>query len=284
MISFFKIITYLICIACIPAKMNGFTYESISNGFFTSVHILTVDPKEDLILPVRASGDEISRETVAMLADRYEASAAINGGFWKTNGDPAGILKIDSIWHGTPVKPRGAIGWSQNGQIVLIDRVLTNYHLRDCPYETRLEVIPMTSHTSAEAWSELEHIVGGTPVLVRNGNIVEDFSSEQTLESFLVNRHSRTAIGIKDSGEWVCVVIDGFYGLFGGMTINELAELMLDLGCAEAINLDGGGSSTMVLNGRVINDPCGKIRERGKHVEAVSDAILIFHGKKKLQS
>jgi len=60
------------------------------------------------------------------------------------------------------------------------------------------------------------------------------------------------------------------------MTIKELAELMLDLGSIEALNLDGGGSSTMVVNGIVINDPCGELREDGKQVEAVSDAILIF--------
>ena len=51
---------------------------------------------------------------------------------------------------------------------------------------------------------------------------------------------------------------------------------MLDLGCIEALNLDGGGSSTMVVEGKVINEPSGKIEEDGKWVEAVSDAILIF--------
>ena len=60
------------------------------------------------------------------------------------------------------------------------------------------------------------------------------------------------------------------------MTIKELAEFMLELGCIEALNLDGGGSSTMVLDEIVINEPCGKIQENGKQVEAVSDAILIF--------
>lgn len=51
---------------------------------------------------------------------------------------------------------------------------------------------------------------------------------------------------------------------------------MLNLGCIEALNLDGGGSSTMVVEGIVINDPCGELKEDGKQVEAVSDAILIF--------
>jgi exopolysaccharide biosynthesis protein len=271
----FSKVTFFLWIACIPFEISGFSYEYMSNGYFTSVHTLTVDPKKDLIVPVRASGDEITRETVAVLANRYGASAAINGGFWKINGRPAGILKINSLWHGTPVKPRGAIGWSQNGQKVLIDRVLTNYNLENCPDEAEIEIIP--THTAAAEWKELEHIVGGTPVLVRNGNIIEDFSPEQTLESFLVNRHPRTAIGIKGNGEWVFAIVDGrFFGFIGGMTMKELAELMLDLGCVEALNLDGGGSSTMVIDGSVINDPCGTIQEEEKQVEAVSDAILIF--------
>jgi hypothetical protein len=54
------------------------------------------------------------------------------------------------------------------------------------------------------------------------------------------------------------------------------AEMMLALGCIEALNLDGGGSSTMVIEGQVINEPCGEIKENSKYVEAVSDAILIF--------
>ena len=60
------------------------------------------------------------------------------------------------------------------------------------------------------------------------------------------------------------------------MTMKELANLMLRLGCMEALNLDVGGSSTMVIDGIVVNEPCGKMQENGKHVEAVSDAILIF--------
>lgn len=281
MIKFFisKVFVVFLLITCIPFDANGISYECISNGRFTSIHILVVDPKEHAIIPVKASGDEIERETVMTLAKRYGAVAAVNGGFWKLNGSPAGILKINHHWHGTPTKPRGAIGWSNNNPKVLIDKILTNYQLSDCPNEGEIEVIPMSvpPTTTPEEWKELEHIVGGTPVVVSRGNIIEDYSSEQTLTSFLVKRHPRTAVGIRDTGEWVFVVVDGrFCGFLGGMTMKELAELMLELGCVEALNLDGGGSSTMVIDGIVINESCGKIQEFGKQVEAVSDAILIF--------
>ncbi len=55
---------------------------------------------------------------------------------------------------------------------------------------------------------------------------------------------------------------------------------MLDLGCTEALNLDGGGSSTMVVDDTVINTPCSKVQENGKLVEAVSDADFNFAGLK----
>lgn len=262
-----------------PFVVHGISYECFSQGYFKTVHVLTVDPNENTIIPVKASGDNIEKETVLNLSKRCGAVAAINGGFYHQNGTPAGILKIDHHWYGTPIKPRGAIGWSNIPYKVFIDRILTNYQLSECLNANEIEVIPMSLPpiTTFEEWRELEHIVGGTPVLVSKGNLIEDYSVEQTLESFLIKKHPRTAVGIKNTGEWIFVVVDGrFYGFLGGMTIKELAELMLNLGCIDALNLDGGGSSTMVMDGMVINEPCGEIQELGKQVRRVSDAILIF--------
>lgn len=70
------------------------------------------------------------------------------------------------------------------------------------------------------------------------------------------------------------------------MTMDELAGFMADPGCRKALNLDGGGSSTMVIEGKVTNVPFGDEDESpGKRVERrVSDAILIFEKKTGLQS
>lgn len=54
------------------------------------------------------------------------------------------------------------------------------------------------------------------------------------------------------------------------MTLNEFADLFVELGASEAYNLDGGGSSTMYFNGRVVNQPSGKEKERG-----VSDILYV---------
>ncbi len=261
---------------CISLNASGISYQYTSDKNSTSIHILVVNPLEHLIIPVRASGEDIQRETVETLAKRYGAIAAINGGFWKINGSPAGALKINNEWMGTPVKPRGAIGWSSANQNILIDRVLTNYQMNTCPPDCRIEVIPAFSppYTNAEDWNGLEHIVGGTPVLLQNRHPIKDFTQEQTVASFLINRHARTAVGFRDNGDWVFVVVDS--KISGGMDINELSELMLSLGCIEALNLDGGGSSTMVIEGEVVNQPCGTTKQDGKFIEAVSDAIIIF--------
>jgi hypothetical protein len=129
-------------------------------------------------------------------------------------------------------------------------------------------------------WDEMEYIVGGTPVLISKGLIVPDFNSEQVLTSFLEKKHARTAVGIKPNGNWIFVVVDSFQPLYSaGMTMDELAQFMHSLGCLYALNLDGGGSSTLYLNGKVKNSPSGDDDDgpypiRGER--KVSDAILIF--------
>lgn len=252
----------------IPTDGFAISYKKLKNGWFSSVHVLTVDPTEYMIFPVKASGEGIARETVASLAKKHQAYAAVNGGFWKSNGDPAGILKIDHQWLGFADKPRGAIGWSMGGQSVVMDRVLTSRGEND-------ELIHIDDQI-AEEWREVEHIVGGAPLLLKDGQLIDDYSPEQTLKSFIAGRHPRTAVGVKPNGDWVFVVVDGqFLGFLGGMPMKKLAQCMLSLGCMNALNLDGGSSSTMVLEGRVVNRPSGKLREQGKWVEAVSDAILI---------
>ena len=82
----------------------------------------------------------------------------------------------------------------------------------------------------------------------------------------------RTAIGIIDDLHYVFVVSDGRTSASEGLSVYELAEFMQSLGAQTAYNLDGGGSSTMYFNGRVVNNPTtnGSIKER-----SVSDIVYI---------
>jgi hypothetical protein len=98
--------------------------------------------------------------------------------------------------------------------------------------------------------------IGGGPALVMRGKSQQ---KEQTGKAdHLRGRNPRTAIGWNEN-EFFMVVVDGRKAdLSVGMTFPELASLMIRLGCTEAMNLDGGGSTTMWLNGKVINHPSEK--------------------------
>jgi len=269
-----KKLLHLICTLIaisLPCYVQAFTYKSFAKDLFTTIHILTVNPNEHSILAVKAD-QKNKRETVLSMAKKNNAIAAVNGGFWQENGLPAGILKINNYWYGTASKARGALGWSQNGKFTLMDRVLSQKNANE------VSVVPITipSYTTKDQWKTMENIIGGAPLLVADGELISDYSQENTLTSFLTKKKARTAVGIKENGEWVFVVVDTrLYGFFGGITVKDLAKLMKDLGSFKALNLDGGSSSTMVINGFVVNNSYGYTREGKKYVQAVSDAIII---------
>jgi len=138
-----------------------------------------------------------------------------------------------------------------------------------------LKVVSQTDNSGSEDWDNLDYIVGGTPLLIWQGTKVLDFSNEKTIKTFLTRRHSRTAIGLLPNKHIIFAVVDS--GLNNtGMTILEMQNFMYDIGCDFALNLDGGGSSCMVLNNKVINKCRGDIDESYglKIVRKVSDAIV----------
>ena len=99
------------------------------------------------------------------------------------------------------------------------------------------------------------------------GDIFVDGHARSDLDNS--TRASRTAIGIKADGTVVMFMVDGRQAPYSvGMTMAEVAASMEDLGCVQAINLDGGGSTTLYFRGEVINMPSG-----GKE-RSVSDIIM----------
>ncbi|MBA3723234.1 MAG: phosphodiester glycosidase family protein [Parachlamydiaceae bacterium] len=154
-----------------------------------------------------------------------------------------------------------------------------NHILVGMPMYINIEITPQSNESTLKLWNSVPNIVGGTPLLIKNGHIIRDFSPEKTISSFLTARHARTAVGILPNGHWIFVVVDGNQEhLSKGMTMAELADYMFNLGSIGALNLDGGGSSTMVIANKVVNDPQGDIDEDQslKKVRKVSDAILIL--------
>lgn len=116
-----------------------------------------------------------------------------------------------------------------------------------------------------------DYILGAGPQLISAGKPIIQSEEKSYAESFFRGRHPRTAIGLRRDGKLLLVVVDGRQPKKSvGMTIPELAGLMAELGCVEALNLDGGGSSTMVVKNRIVNSPSDATGER-----PVSDALLV---------
>lgn len=119
-------------------------------------------------------------------------------------------------------------------------------------------------------WRGVLDALGGTPLLLRDGQKVVGACSAS-----LCRRHPRTGVGVRADGRLLLVVVDGRRpGYSVGMTLVEFAELFRWLGAADALNLDGGGSSTMVVRGDVKNRPCcDRSGER-----RVVNALLVLPG------
>jgi hypothetical protein len=112
-------------------------------------------------------------------------------------------------------------------------------------------------------------VVGGFPELLRAGREV---LGEQTVRAdFGPARHPRTAIGWTARGHLLFVLVDGRQAPFSdGMSLDEMTQLFRRLGATDALNLDGGGSSAMVVQGRVVNRPSDATGER-----AVGNALVL---------
>jgi exopolysaccharide biosynthesis protein len=102
-------------------------------------------------------------------------------------------------------------------------------------------------------WENVKHIISGGPYLVRNGQIYVDISAQKL--SSIGGRNPRSAIGYTSDNDLILIAVDGREGSSIGMTLGELAYLMRSLGCVNAINLDGGGSTVMYVNGQIVNNP-----------------------------
>ena len=123
--------------------------------------------------------------------------------------------------------------------------------------EWRIELVPEAGD-GAPAFEA----VGGQPVLLRDGAVAADIR-EGIAPSFGEQRHPRTAVGITADGRLLWVTVDGRQPPYSdGMSLAELADLMARLGAHNAINLDGGGSTTMVVRGIVVNRPSDAAGER----------------------
>ena len=116
---------------------------------------------------------------------------------------------------------------------------------------------------SLKKW-KVQTAVGGGPVLIQDSQIKISNEAEQMFTGKAINdKHPRTAMGYTNDGKLIVLVIQGrFPNKAEGATLGQEAKILQDLHCREALNLDGGGSSCMLINGKQTIQPSDKEGQR----------------------
>jgi len=178
------------------------------------------------------------------MARRSEGSvlAAVNADFFTPEGAALGSEVVDGAV--TVARARPGVAWRGDG-LPWIGAV-------------RLEADSLRTGwgISREVPAHGEGMVGGFPELLDRGRPVGDLGVAER-PGFAGSRHPRTAVAVdEDTGRLWLVVVDGRQPPYSvGMTLPELLRLVEALGAEEALNLDGGGSSSLVVRGRLRNTP-----------------------------
>lgn len=237
------------------------------------VHALRVDLRVAGVR-VEATAEHDRWSTVSEQAHRRGATAAVNGGFWGPFGAPEGLAvgegkrwsraADDALWGFVAVGEDGRV-WISPPEQVVDEAALTTSRLRAA--------------------------VSGAPMLVRDGR-PDTAAIEASPEPR--RRHPRTIAGVSRDGRtlWL-VVADGRQPSSRGLDLYEAADLLVELGAHDAINLDGGGSSALFVRplGGIVNVPCGhwledlietsaapsseRARRRGREREVLNH-LLVF--------
>jgi exopolysaccharide biosynthesis protein len=98
---------------------------------------------------------------------------------------------------------------------------------------------------------KMQTAVGGGPVLLQDGKIKITNNEEFKFAGKAINdKHPRTAMGYTQDGKLIILMIEGRNKVAHGATLTQEAQIFKDLGCWEALNLDGGGSSCLLVNGK----------------------------------
>ena len=212
-----------------------------------------------------AFAHEPRRTKTSEMARKHGAVAAVNGSFFDMDQHfPICYLRIDSVDIGenTPGKDTVNRKYYQYGTLCLCgDSVL---------------ILKTDSSRHWEEGLSFPNIMTAGPLLIWHDTL-QYMRDDRT---FVTNRHNRTAVGIREDGTVLLFVADGRAKESEGLSLTELQLLLRWLGCRDALNLDGGGSSTLYLNignyQGVANCPSDNGRFDHAGERSVSNAVLIM--------
>ncbi|MBR6333436.1 MAG: phosphodiester glycosidase family protein [Bacteroidales bacterium] len=208
---------------------------------------------------------EPRRTVTSTIAKKHGALAAINGSFFDMDlHNPVCYLRIDSVEVGinTPGSDTVHRKYYQYGALVL--------------NHDSLLIIKTDSARLWERTLPYPDIMTSGPLLLKDGQR-ESYRTDRT---FVTNRHPRSAVGIRPDGTILFLTVDGRIKESAGMSLDELTKTLLWLGCTEAINLDGGGSTTLYVDGfpwdGIVNCPVNNGRFDHKGERAVSNILMVI--------
>jgi phosphodiester glycosidase len=219
---------------------------------------------------VRIDGVDTTRARgrLMLYTPAYHANTdtASGGTEWVVDGSPLRVTSRVSTQGSTSI-PRSGYVLSYGGlkPPAALDFLVRGARVR---FETSYE----SADGMAEPWTSARDIVGGAGLLARGGAPLNEWASENLTAGFPETRHPRTAVGTAADGLIWMIVADGRQPpLSVGMNFAELQALGRRLGLTDALNLDGGGSTTLWVQGTIVNSPSDPAGPR-----KVSDALLVY--------
>ena len=215
-----------------------------------------------------ASGGQKLIPTSAQ-GQQAKALAALNGTFFDVkNGGSVDFIRINGVTLDT-TRPSGQILVEHQRSAIVIKN----------------NQVQIVKGDSIKGWEKRllteDNVMVTGPLLIHEGEKIH-----LPARLFNTTRHPRTALGITRRGEILWITVDGRAKEAAGMSLYELSQLMEALGCVEAINLDGGGSTTLWIDGTtktgVVNMPCDDkvFDEYGER--KVSNVLLLSQRKPKI--
>lgn len=188
------------------------------------------------------------KDTTSNMAEDNNAVLAINGDYYGAR-QSGYVIRNGNLYRNTS-GDRDALVIKQNGEFEFVSE----------------------GETSAEELLQngAYQVLSFGPVLLEDGEISVGENDEVGMA---MASNPRTAIGYLGNNHYVCVVSDGRTSESAGLSLYELASFMKELGVADAYNLDGGGSSTMVFKGEIINNPT--TNGHSNQERSVSDIVYI---------
>lgn len=249
-------------------KTVHFTGKEIfnSNQFMC---VLEITPGSPIKL---AFAYDPQRAVTSVMARRHKAIAAVNASFFDMKyHNPICYLRIGGrqVGENTPQKSD------------TLNRKYYQYATMALYDGFPKFVIPDSNRHWEETFdSSCKDVMTAGPMLIVDNQCVE----QRKDRTFVTDRHNRTALGIKSDSTIIIFTVDGRMKQSAGMTLDELSQTMKWLGCTNAINLDGGGSTTCYVRDRgengVVNYPTDNARFDHRGERKVSSIVMILQNRK----